>query len=99
MGGATAGSPGADVPPAGLAAPCGPGRVIPTLQRDAVVRALGVSHFELGRLLRERIAPLPVSLNGAVLWHSDEVSAAVGKCQDKVTRWRSIRRRAPEVTA
>jgi hypothetical protein len=47
--------------------------VIPTLSRDQVAAAFGCSHAELGRLLRERNAPLPVRREGATLWFADEI--------------------------
>lgn len=76
-------APGADPAPAS--------RAIPTMLRDHVVAALSVSHFELGRLLRERIAPLPVRLDGVILWHEDEVKAAYKRCGEAAAYWRRRR--------
>lgn len=71
-----------------------PARRVPTLLRDHVVAALGCNHFELGRLLRERIAPLPVRLDAVILWHEDEVQAAAKRCADAVSYWRRRREQA-----
>jgi hypothetical protein len=43
-----------------------------TLTREQVAARFQCSHAELGRLLRERIAPLPVRVEGAILWFEDE---------------------------
>ena len=32
---------------------------------------------ELGRLLRERLVPMPVRIEGAILWFADEVAIAI----------------------
>jgi hypothetical protein len=63
----------------------------PTLLRDHLVAALGCSHFELGRLLRERIAPLPVRIDGVILWYEDEAKLAAPRCRDAVAYWRRRR--------
>lgn len=44
----------------------------PILTRDQVANLYQCSHAELGRLLREKAAPLPVRVEGAVLWYEDE---------------------------
>jgi hypothetical protein len=72
----------------------------PTLTRDNLIVALGCTHFELGRLLRERIAPLPVRLDGVILWFEDECRAAAARCQESVAYWRRRREQsAPKVAA
>lgn len=64
---------------------------MPTLLRDNVVAQLACTHFELGRLLRERIAPLPVRLDSVILWWQDELEAAAGHCREAVAYWRRRR--------
>lgn len=53
-----------------------PKRIDPSLTRDQVIAQLGCSHSELGRLIRERRAPMPVRLDGAILWFADEIAEA-----------------------
>lgn len=61
----------------------------PTLTRDKVAAALACSHAELSRLLREKRAPLPVKIDGAVLWYEDEVEAAKASIAKVLERRRS----------
>jgi predicted DNA-binding transcriptional regulator AlpA len=73
-------------------------RPAPALLRDHLIALLGCSHFELGRLLREKIAPLPVRLDGLILWYEDEAREAIARCQDATNYWRKRRaqsQRAP----
>jgi len=53
-----------------------PARPVPTMTRDQLATLYQCTHAELGRLLRERAAPLPVRLEGAILWYEDEVKDA-----------------------
>jgi hypothetical protein len=53
---------------------------------------LGCSHFELGRLVRERIAAMPVRIDGQIFWHEDEARAAAPKCRETLAYWRRSRR-------
>ncbi len=46
------------------------------LTREQVAQAFQCTHGELGRLLRERFSPLPVRVEGAILWFADEVEEA-----------------------
>ena len=66
-------------------------RPAPTLLRDHLISLLGCSHFELGRLLREKIAPLPVRIDGLILWYEDESREAVKRCSEAVEYWRRRR--------
>lgn len=50
---------------------------LPELSREQVTLKFACSHAELGRLLREMKAPLPVRLNGTILFYRDEVDAAI----------------------
>lgn len=63
----------------------------PTLTRDQVAGALSCSHAELGQLLREKRAPLPVRVAGVALWFEDEV-AAFKAAADKLLARRRERR-------
>jgi hypothetical protein len=49
------------------------------------------SHGELGRLLSRKMAPLPVRIDGAILWHIDEVQNATATVQRTLERWKSRR--------
>jgi hypothetical protein len=60
--------------------------------RDNLTRIFACDHAELGRLLRDKVAPLPVRIDGNVLWYADEVSDAVRDVQTVLDRNR--RRRA-----
>lgn len=68
------------------------------MQRDDVAKSLGVSHFELGRLLREHIAPLPVRFDGVIFWYADELEEARADCLKAVERWRQRRHSLQGVT-
>ena len=48
-----------------------------TVTRDQLAQTFGATHMELGRLLRERLVPLPVRIEGAILWFADEVAICV----------------------
>jgi hypothetical protein len=49
------------------------------------------SHGELGRLLARRMAPLPVRIEGQILWWIDEVQNATATVQRTLERWKSRR--------
>jgi hypothetical protein len=49
------------------------------------------SHGELGRLLSRRMAPLPVRIDGQILWHRDEVNNATATVQRTLERWKTRR--------
>ncbi len=74
-------------------------RPAPTLLRDHLIGLLGCSHFELGRLLREKIAPLPVRLDGLILWYEDEAREAKQRCDDAISYWRKRRAQSARVSA
>lgn len=45
--------------------------------REQLTQAYHCNHAELGRLLRDKIAPLPIRVDGTIYWFADEVSASV----------------------
>jgi hypothetical protein len=49
------------------------------------------SHGELGRLLSRKMAPLPVRIDGAILWYIDEVQNATATVQRTLERWKTRR--------
>lgn len=51
----------------------------PTISRDELVNTYGVSQGYLGYLLREKKIPLPVRINGEILWYADEVKDSLPK--------------------
>lgn len=53
----------------------------PTYTRERLVDIYGVSQGYLGYLLREKKIPLPVRINGEILWYKDEVDASLPKIQ------------------
>lgn len=66
-------------------------RINPSLTRDQLTALYECSHSELGRLLRERQSPLPIRVEGAVLWFEDEVKSAVDKIKQRLARTRARR--------
>ena len=46
------------------------------------------SHGELGRLLARKMAPLPVRIDGAILWYIDEVQNAQAQVMRTLERWK-----------
>jgi hypothetical protein len=53
----------------------------PTITRDELVNIYAVSQGYLGYLLREKKIPLPVRINGEILWYKDEIDASLPKIQ------------------
>jgi hypothetical protein len=49
------------------------------------------SHGELGRLLARRMAPLPVRIDGQILWYIDEVQNATAQVLRTLERWKTRR--------
>jgi predicted DNA-binding transcriptional regulator AlpA len=62
--------------------------LIPSLDQHQVTLKLKCSHAELIRLMREKRAPLPVRLEGAIRWYEDEVTAATPAIQTILLRRR-----------
>lgn len=59
------------------------------LTREQVAARFECSYTELGRLLRERYAPLPVKVNSSILWHEDEVTQATPDVKQLLARRRA----------
>ena len=49
------------------------------------------SHGELGRLLARNMAPLPIRVDGMILWHVDECLNAQANVLRTLERWKSRR--------
>jgi hypothetical protein len=49
------------------------------------------SHGELGRILARNMAPLPVRIDGQILWHADEIQNATAQVQRTLERWKTRR--------
>jgi len=49
------------------------------------------SHGELGRLLARSMAPLPIRVDGQILWYIDEVQNATATVLRTLERWRQRR--------
>lgn len=73
----------------------------PTITREQLVSIYDVSQGYLGYLLREKAArsagdlqagkiPLPVRINGEILWYADEVSASLPKIKSFLERRKTI---------
>lgn len=56
--------------------------------RENLVYMYRCSHGELGRLLRAKLAPLPVRIDGQILWYCDEVLGAQANVIRTLERWR-----------
>lgn len=46
------------------------------------------SHGELGRLLSRKMAPLPIRIDGTILWHVDECLSSMAQVVRTLERWR-----------
>lgn len=56
--------------------------------RENLTLLFKCSHGELGRLLARRMAPLPVRIDGQILWYVDEIIPATSQVQRTIERWR-----------
>jgi hypothetical protein len=56
--------------------------------RENLTQLLKCSHGELGRLLSRRMAPLPVRIDGVILWYCDEVLNGQAQVIRTLERWR-----------
>lgn len=62
----------------------------PTIDRDELAKIYGVSQGFLGYLLREKKVPLPVQVNGEILWYADEVDQSLPKIKSFLERRKKI---------
>lgn len=51
--------------------------IMPSITRDELIKIYDISQGYLGYLLREKKVPLPVRINGEILWYLDEVHASL----------------------
>lgn len=56
--------------------------------RENLTQLYRCSHGELGRLLSRKMAPLPIRLDGEILWYVDEALAAQAQVIRTLERWR-----------
>lgn len=58
------------------------------LTREQLTAVYHCSHGELGRLLVRKMAPLPIRVDGAILWFVDEALNATAQVTRTLERWR-----------
>lgn len=74
---------------------------MPTVTREELVKIYDVSQGYLGYLLREKAArsagdllagkiPLPVRINGEILWYKDEIDVSLSKIQSFLERRKKV---------
>lgn len=56
--------------------------------REQLTTLYRCSHGELGRLLVRKQAPLPIRVDGAILWFVDEASKVQAQVTRTLERWR-----------
>lgn len=56
--------------------------------REQLTQVYQCSHAELGRLLRDKIAPLPIRIDGTIYWFADEVTMSVPHVTKVIARRR-----------
>lgn len=59
-----------------------------TFTREQMTILYHCSHGELGRLLVRRMAPLPIRVDGQILWFVDEARNAQAQVARTLERWR-----------
>lgn len=64
--------------------------MMPTVTREELVKIYDVSQGYLGYLLREKKIPLPVRINGDILWYADEVANSLPKMKAFLERRKNI---------
>lgn len=64
--------------------------MFPTIKREDLVKIYDVSQGYLGFLLREKKIPLPVRIDGEILWYADEVSDSLPKIKSFLERRKKI---------
>jgi hypothetical protein len=58
------------------------------LTREQMTQLYKISHGELGRLLCRKQAPLPVRIDGTILFYVDEALAMQAQVIRTIVRWR-----------
>jgi hypothetical protein len=66
--------------------PCGGSATV--LTREQMTKLYGCSHGELGRLLCRKQAPLPVRIEGTILFYTDEALNMHAQVSRTLDRWR-----------
>ncbi len=56
--------------------------------REQLTYIYKCSHGELGRLLARHLAPLPIRIDGQILWYVDETLAMQAQVERTLSRWR-----------
>jgi hypothetical protein len=56
--------------------------------REQLTLLYKCSHGELGRLIARRLAPLPIRVDGAILWFVDESMTWAAQVMRTLERWR-----------
>lgn len=56
--------------------------------RENLTQLFRCSHGELGRMLSRKMAPLPIRIDGQILWFVDEALGAQASVQRTIERWR-----------
>lgn len=56
--------------------------------REQMTAVYHCSHGELGRLLARKMAPLPIRVDGTILWFVDEALSAGAQIARTLDRWR-----------
>lgn len=56
--------------------------------REQLTAVYHCSHGELGRLLGRKMAPLPIRVDGTILWFVDEALSAGAQIARTLERWR-----------
>lgn len=66
--------------------PCGGSMNVFT--REQMTQLYHCTHGELGRLLCRKQAPMPVRIEGTILWYTDEALAMHAQVARTLERWR-----------
>lgn len=72
--------------PRTLALPLGGSAAIYT--REMLTVLYRCTHGELGRLLARKQAPLPIRIDGQIVWYADEAQTAMATVLRTLERWR-----------
>jgi|ERR1700722_2744119 len=56
--------------------------------RENLTQLFKCSHGELGRLASRKMCPLPIRIDGQILWYVDECLAAQAQVMRSLERWR-----------